>query len=61
MADSRDEQVCPACGNLLSWGQDEIGVTYQCTAMDCLEFFDEDEITPPPSPCLSRPDRRDGR
>ena len=41
---------CPSCGDVLLRGQDKIGVTYQCLALDCMELFDADEIEPLTSP-----------
>ncbi len=36
---------CPECGSDLEQREDQLGVTFQCLEMDCLSFFDADEIT----------------
>lgn len=53
-------EECPACGSELDRREDELGVTFQCTELDCLQFYDEDEIvnllaTPPVKEAADNP------
>jgi predicted RNA-binding Zn-ribbon protein involved in translation (DUF1610 family) len=39
-----EDYECPQCGDLLWKCEDQHGVTYQCRNLDCLGFFDAEEI-----------------
>lgn len=54
MTDPKHEQICPACGSVLEWKEDALGIVFQCHDMSCLELFDEDEIIEPDAPAPLR-------
>jgi len=48
VAEAIEATPCPSCGRKrLSYWQDPCGAGGQCTAMDCLEMFEADELDLP--------------